>query len=215
MSPEDFSETGRALFGKGWQTRLSEKLGVDGSTIRRWVGSGMAIPPTASAFLSMMAERQKARGALICSRQTLGETVPLADEEGLVEHPKLLKLRWFPFGDMDRSKHMPSIYSNSTGGHVFVGLGAQARDEIQTGDLSFILTRHPDPYHLAGYRAEASRRGHRVTAVRYGDHFYSLVAHRIAGPAMVLHHIATHQDVNRMIWSPASSPADVIHRELY
>lgn len=215
MSPEDFGVTGRALFGKGWQTRLSERIGVDGSTIRRWVGSGMAIPPTASAFLSMMTERQNARGALACSRQTIGEQVGFDGKWDLVEHAKLIKPRWFPFEDMDRSKYMPSIGAHRVAGNVMVSLDAEVQDDIQTDDLSFVLTRHPDPYHLDGYRAEAGRRGHRLIAVKYGDHFYSLIVHRIAGPPMLLHHIVTHQEVNRMIWSPASSPKDVIHSRLF
>ena len=128
MIPEDFGGMGRALFGKGWQTRLSEKLGVDGSTIRRWVGSGMAVPPTASAFLSMMAERQSVRGALACSRQRIGENVPFIADDDVREFPKLLKLRWFPFEDMERSKHMPSIHAESIGEHVSIALGS--RDDV-------------------------------------------------------------------------------------
>lgn len=215
MSPEDFGVMGRALFGKGWQTRLSEKLEVDGSTIRRWVGSGMAVPPTAKAFLSMMTERQNARGALACARQTIGDMVPFMTEDDVKEHPRLLKLRWFPFEDMDRSKHMPSIHVERIAGTVCASLGADVQDKVQITDLSYILTRHPDPYHLAGYRAEASRRHHRLAVVRYGDHYYSLLVHSVPGPPTILHHIVTHQDVNRLIWSPVSSPKDVIHKQLF
>lgn len=215
MNPEDLIKTGRALFGKGWQTRLSEKLGVDGSTIRRWVGSGMAIPPTASAFLSMMTERQHARGALACSRQDIGENVQIVADLEIVECPKLLNLFWFPFEDMERAKHMPSIHAQKVGGQVCVTLGADSQDIIQTDDLSFIMTRHPDPYHLEGYQAEAARRFHRTLVVKHGDHYYSLLVHRTAGPPLILYHIATHQNVNRMIWTLTSSFRDVIHSKLF
>lgn len=42
---EKFCELSRGLFGdRGWQTKLASTLGVDGSTIRRWVNGSVPIP---------------------------------------------------------------------------------------------------------------------------------------------------------------------------
>ena len=44
MSPTELAEAGRALYGRGWQTRMAEALGVDGSTVRRWVSGAVPVP---------------------------------------------------------------------------------------------------------------------------------------------------------------------------
>lgn len=45
------------LYGEhGWQTRLAEELGVDGSTVRRWVSGAVPIPnPVAAAVTCFLA----------------------------------------------------------------------------------------------------------------------------------------------------------------
>jgi DNA-binding transcriptional regulator YdaS (Cro superfamily) len=57
MSADELKEAGRALFGHGWQTRLAEQLGVDGSTVRRWVSGAVPVPNPAAvairAFLTI------------------------------------------------------------------------------------------------------------------------------------------------------------------
>lgn len=212
MSPEDFSNMGRALLSKGWQTRLSGMLEVDGSTIRRWVGSGMAIPPTASAFLSMMADRQETRGALTYARQKPGRAVQVDAPDVVVQFEKLARPCIFP-GTPD-PKRMPSIVALPSDDRPAIALRSDQADRIETAGLSFILTRHPDPYHLAGYRAAAIVDDHRTTAVRYGDHYYSLLAHEDAGPPMILQEIATHQAVVRRIWSAVSDPSRILHADM-
>lgn len=58
MSPQDLAEAGRALYGYGWQTRLAEALGVDGSTVRRWVSGAVPIPgPAAAAIRCFLREK--------------------------------------------------------------------------------------------------------------------------------------------------------------
>ena len=54
MKPDELRNASVLLFGKyGWQTRLADKLGVDGSTVRRWVSGTSAIPnPVAAAIRS-------------------------------------------------------------------------------------------------------------------------------------------------------------------
>jgi DNA-binding transcriptional regulator YdaS (Cro superfamily) len=51
MTADELKEAGRALFGKGWQTRLAEQLGVDGSTVRRWVSGAVPVPNPAAVAI--------------------------------------------------------------------------------------------------------------------------------------------------------------------
>ena len=55
MSADELKQAGRDLFGHGWQTRLAERLGVDGSTVRRWVSGAVPVPnPAAAAIRSYL-----------------------------------------------------------------------------------------------------------------------------------------------------------------
>ena len=55
MSADELKQAGRELFGHGWQTRLAERLGVDGSTVRRWVSGAVPVPnPAAAAIRSFL-----------------------------------------------------------------------------------------------------------------------------------------------------------------
>lgn len=51
MTPDELAKLCIAMYGeRGWQTRLAEKLEVDGSTVRRWVSGAVPIPnPVAAA----------------------------------------------------------------------------------------------------------------------------------------------------------------------
>lgn len=51
MTPDELKEAGWTLFGNGWQTRLAERLGVDGSTVRRWVSGAVPVPNPAAAAI--------------------------------------------------------------------------------------------------------------------------------------------------------------------
>ena len=51
MSADELKQAGRERFGYGWQTRLAERLGVDGSTVRRWVSGAVPVPNTAAAAI--------------------------------------------------------------------------------------------------------------------------------------------------------------------
>lgn len=58
MTPTQLAEAGRKLYGeRGWQTRMAEALGVDGSTVRRWVSGTVPVPTTAAAALRCFLER--------------------------------------------------------------------------------------------------------------------------------------------------------------
>ena len=55
MNADELKTAGRELFGHGWQTRLAERLGVDGSTVRRWVSGAVPVPnPAAAAIRSFL-----------------------------------------------------------------------------------------------------------------------------------------------------------------
>lgn len=52
MTPKQLTDAGIALYGeRGWQGKLAESLGVDGSTIRRWVSGSVPITTTAAAAI--------------------------------------------------------------------------------------------------------------------------------------------------------------------
>lgn len=57
MTPDELKDAGRALHGNGWQTRLAEQLGVDGSTVRRWVSGAVPVPNPAAAAIRCFLER--------------------------------------------------------------------------------------------------------------------------------------------------------------
>ena len=48
----DLIAASKKLFGEsGWKTKLAEELGVDGSTVRRWVSGVVPVPNTAWAAM--------------------------------------------------------------------------------------------------------------------------------------------------------------------
>ena len=51
MNGQQLKEAAIALYGShGWQTKLADALGVDTSTVRRWVGGQIPVPgPVAAA----------------------------------------------------------------------------------------------------------------------------------------------------------------------
>lgn len=60
MTPEQLAKAGVKLYGGwGWQTRMAEALGVDGSTVRRWVSGAVPIPGPAEAALKCFLERKR------------------------------------------------------------------------------------------------------------------------------------------------------------
>lgn len=59
MKPAELKKLCVALYGeRAWQTRLAEALGVDGSTVRRWVSGAVPIPnPVAAAVRCFAASK--------------------------------------------------------------------------------------------------------------------------------------------------------------
>ena len=63
MTADELKSAGRELFGHGWQTRLAEQLGVDGSTVRRWVSGAVPVPnPAAAAIRAFLQIRELTGG---------------------------------------------------------------------------------------------------------------------------------------------------------
>lgn len=63
MSPDDLRAAGEALYGRwGWQTRLAERLKVDGSTVRRWLSGAVAIPGPAEVAIELLLEKKAREG---------------------------------------------------------------------------------------------------------------------------------------------------------
>jgi hypothetical protein len=55
MTPAEMDARGVWLFGRwGWQTRLAERLKVDGSTVRRWLSGKVPIPGLASVAIELL-----------------------------------------------------------------------------------------------------------------------------------------------------------------
>ena len=60
MTPDELREAGVELYGEwGWQTRLAEALGVDGSTVRRWVSGAVPIPQPVIAAIHCFLDRKR------------------------------------------------------------------------------------------------------------------------------------------------------------
>lgn len=50
-TPADLKRLGPKMFGLGWQTRMAEALGVDASSVRRWISGAVPIPGPVSTAL--------------------------------------------------------------------------------------------------------------------------------------------------------------------
>lgn len=63
MTPERLAKVGVNLYGDhGWQTRMADELGVDGSTVRRWVSGAVPIPnPVEVALNCLLKQRAKSK----------------------------------------------------------------------------------------------------------------------------------------------------------
>ena len=61
MKPAELIRLSIELYGeKGWQAFLANALGVDGSTVRRWVSGAVPIPGPAAAAIRCFAREKPA-----------------------------------------------------------------------------------------------------------------------------------------------------------
>ncbi|CAB4122831.1 HTH_XRE domain containing protein [uncultured Caudovirales phage] len=55
MKPDEFAARTSAVLGeRGWQTRLAKALGIDPSTVRRWMNGSIAVPEYAVAVVELL-----------------------------------------------------------------------------------------------------------------------------------------------------------------
>lgn len=60
MNQQQIAKIGVEIWGdRGWQTRMAEALGVDGSTVRRWVSGALPVPNPAAVALNCLLERSR------------------------------------------------------------------------------------------------------------------------------------------------------------
>ena len=59
MKTRTLNMVGKALYGALWQTRLSNAIGVNDRTMRRWSYGDVPIPATLRNELLMVAERRR------------------------------------------------------------------------------------------------------------------------------------------------------------
>ena len=203
MDTDEFKRVGADLFGNSWQTRMARLLGVDGSSVRRWVGGAVPVPPAIAAFLSMMAARQEARGALVFHLQRLGPPSDAVLEPGpSVEHMR----KKLVFPGVDQAKPMPAIHAREAAGRVEVRMDDGPADTLEAEGVSYQVTRHPDSRHLSGYLDAARGAGHEALTFHHRNHHYSLVVHVADGVQAVDHLISTHSGTLRRLTAPTADP---------
>lgn len=54
MSPTEIAQAGERLYGHHWRRPLADSLGVDVSTLRRWLARDAAIPKMAELAISRL-----------------------------------------------------------------------------------------------------------------------------------------------------------------
>ena len=209
MDTEEFKRIGEDLFGNSWQTRMARALGIDGSTVRRWVGAAIPVPPAIQAYLAMMGERQETRGALLYAMAGIGSPAGmiLQRPEPFERMTKRLK-----FPGVDQLKPMPAILA--PGGELPATLDAEAVDRIATDGVSYEITRHPDGRHMAGYLEAARREGHEAASIHNRHHHYTLIAHIDPVAPRIRHVIATHAGNVRMVQTTPGSPMQIVDERL-
>ena len=211
MDTEDFKRTGEDLFGNSWQTRMARALGIDGSTVRRWVGATIPVPPAIQAFLAMMGDRQEARGALTFAMQRLGSPggVKLETPEGIGRMTKRLR-----FPGVDQPKPMPAIVTGGSEDEPTAMMSDEAADRIHTEGVSYQITRHPDSRHARGYVGAAERAGHDVSTIHVKHHHYTLLAHTGEPTPGTAHMIATHSGAVRLLRATTRDPLNFTEERL-
>lgn len=209
MDTDEFKRIGEDLFGNSWQTRMARALGIDGSTVRRWVGAAIPVPPAIQAFLAMMGDRQEARGALAYAMQDIGAPAGVRLEAAAAIERMTRRLR---FPGVDQLKPMPAVITGGDEDEPTAAMTDEPADRIYTEGVSYQVTRHPDSRHALGYAEAAGRSGHEVMTVKVRYHHYTLLAHIARTAPGIGHMIATHSGAVRMLRSSTRDAGDPICR---
>jgi hypothetical protein len=61
MQPGDLREQAERVWGKSWRAHLARLVGVDQSTIRRWLAQQTPVPRWVEVVLSLLLERAQSR----------------------------------------------------------------------------------------------------------------------------------------------------------
>ena len=183
MTNEHFREIGEDLYGYGWQSRLARALGMDGSTIRRWVSGSIPVPPSAEAFLEMMRSRQAARGAYVAHRHAVHDTDPKGVRS---EEPLVRMTRKLLFTGIDRPKPVPTVQWDE--GSIVLS----ERDDMAGTDRDITVVRHPDTSHLEGYLEEMRRQGVQPAVAKGKHHHYTGLVRTTDEEPVVTYLLSTH-----------------------
>lgn len=187
MDKDDFNKNAEELFGNSWQTRLARAIGVDPSSVRRWVSGAVAVPEPVTAYLSVMVERQKLRGKLAFLNQN--PECPV-DFSGLCENREKFD-KQIQFPGVDRKKPMPSIHVVKIGCGIDIRLGSETEDDLVPG-YTYLITRHPDRFQLEAYESAAVSAGFEVLTTKVKYHHYSVILQKIPSLTAVQYQIITH-----------------------
>jgi hypothetical protein len=196
MENDDFKRIGEDLFGSGWQTRLARALGMDGSTVRRWVGAAVPVPPQIAAFMDLLGSRQEARGALVFAMQRV--PAPVAASAAAPARLEGMRRR-LVFPGVDAPKPMPSIRAFDAQGTIGLSLVGDPDHDIAVAGASYTITRHPDSRHISGYVDAARAEGHVPVVVSHRFHHYTLIAHAAVDVPSVTQQISTHSGTLRTV----------------
>ena len=189
MKTDHFKEIGEDLYGYGWQSRLARALGMDGSTVRRWVSGAVPLPPSAAAFLRMMASRQTARGAFVALLfpSMDGSMKGRHNQETLVAMKRKVS-----FLGVDRPKPLPSFHIHD---------GELVMDEAESSTIrnhDVVMVRHPDSHHLRGYLAEMEKAGIEPALATGKHHHYTAMARASTGTPVMTQILSTHSGSMRV-----------------
>lgn len=211
MDIETLKEVAADLFGNSWRTHMAKALGVDGSTVRRWLANGVEAPSYIAAYLDVLGDRQEARGAALYG-QFQSSPASFTPPEPLVLDHMLKRLK---FPGVDQLKPMPAIHlAYNAEGKRIVRLDGNAKDSIVDPSFSYTLVRHPDTRHLAGFLKAAGAAGHSAAIVTHRYHHYSLMLSSSLEEPTITHIIATHAGEIRITTALASDPGTEISNGL-
>lgn len=185
MQTDHFKALGAELFGYGWQSRLARALGMEGSTIRRWVSGSTPVAPSAIAFLEMAASRQATRGAYVATMDSARGVSNLEGEDcGSIDHLALKHA----FVGIDKPKPMPALLSDN--GEVLRLTGDPQNCMMK--DADHLLVRHPDRWHLEAWLAEMRSAGHRPSFLHSRHHYYSAIVSPTQHAPTLTYRLSTH-----------------------
>jgi hypothetical protein len=65
----ELAAAGEFLFGRRWQTQLARRIGVDSSTVRRWLSGARPIPKIGESCIGLLLEQRGMTIAAVTARR--------------------------------------------------------------------------------------------------------------------------------------------------